>query len=93
MFHLFDEINEPRSLFAQSIQQFRARQPPVFIEQTVDLRQENALRINERVAITENRLDLLDGPQRAPNARRHARKTNWPALETFREFQHIDEIL
>jgi hypothetical protein len=92
LFQFFHEINESSGLLAQAVKQFGIGQTPVCIQQTVDLRQENALRVDERVAITKNPLELLDGPQRAPNAGRDARETNRPAFETLRKFQHVDEI-
>src|SRR5476649_1747467 len=62
------------------------------VEQTVDLRHENANRKNVCVAITENGLQLLDWPQSAPNSRRESGEANRLVLETLREFQHINEI-
>ena len=48
----------------------------VFFEKVVDAGKKDAVGIDERVAIAENLLELLDGTKRAPNACREADKTD-----------------
>jgi hypothetical protein len=52
--------------------------------------QGNAFGVKVGVAVTENLLELLDGPQRALGSRRHTGETHRSTLETLREFQHIN---
>ena len=88
-----DKIHKALRLFAQAFEQFGIVQPSVFVQQGIDLRQENAFRKNVGVAIAENGLQLLDGPQRAPDSRGESRETNGTMLEALGKFQHVHEIL
>src|SRR5438105_787316 len=74
----FDEINKSVRLRLQPIQQFRVFQPAPGVEQVVDRGQEHTIRINERIAVAEDGLELFDGPQGAPHARRQANKAYRP---------------
>src|ERR1041385_712434 len=59
-----DELNEPRRLFAQAVEQFGIVEAAGGVEEIVDLRQEDAFGIDMGIAIAEDRLELFDGPQR-----------------------------
>src|SRR2546425_6869179 len=89
----FDEINKAIRLRLQTIQQFRVFQPAVGVEQVVDRGEEHAIRINERIAVNEDGLELLNGTQGAPHPCRQANKAHRPIDETLRELEHVDEIL
>src|SRR6185503_12745649 len=92
-FELLHEIDKPDRLLAQTLDQLRVVQPSVRPQQIVDVRQKDPSRINERIPIPKNRLQLLDGPQGAPHSRTKPNKTHRTILETLRELQHVDEIL
>src|SRR5439155_17979885 len=89
----FDEINKTTRLHLQTIQQFGLFQPAVGVEQVVDRGQEHAIRINERIAVNEDGLELLNRTQGAPHSCRQANKAHRPIDETLRELEHVDEIL
>src|SRR6185503_12137243 len=66
---LLHKFNVTGRLRPKALHQFRIREPAILAEQIADARQENPVRIEERVAVAKNHLQLLDGPQRAPLAR------------------------
>src|SRR6185503_152367 len=93
LFQGFDELDKAFGLRPEALNQFWILQPPLFVQQSVHLRQEDALGIKVGVAVSKYQLQLFNGPQGAPNARRHAHETNRSFLETLGKLQHVDEIL
>src|ERR1039457_4091713 len=89
----FDELHKASRLLAKTFEQFGAFQPAMVIQQMSDSRQKDAFGKNVGIAIAKKLLKLLDGSQRAPDARRDACETGRTPLEALREFQHINEIL
>lgn len=87
-----DEAQETFGLGAEAGEQFGVRQAALSIEDIIDSVEKYALGKDVSVAVAEDALELFDGPQRTPNARRYAGETHGAMLEAFREFQHINEI-
>src|SRR5205809_5713 len=63
------------------------------VQQIVYLWKKYALRIEKGISIAEDKLELLDWPQRSPNACAQSYKTDRPTFKAFGELQHIDEVL
>src|SRR5579862_5906020 len=85
-------MDETVGLLAQAVGQFEVFQPPVVVQQTVDLRQENAIGVDESVAIAENRLKLLNGPECAPNPGGDPGETDGTMLKALGELEHVDKV-
>src|SRR6185369_17626854 len=88
-----DKIDESHGLGFQSFAQVRILQFSLAIQQVIYLGQKDPFRVQESVAVAEDQLQLFDGPQRAPDSGGAPYKADRSPLETFRELEHVDEIL
>src|SRR6185503_13993740 len=89
---LANEFDKSLLLIAQPLHQFRIFDATIWIQQVVDLRHENTFGKQISVAIAKDHLQLLDRAERTPHSGAQPDKTDWPMLETFREFKHVDEV-
>ena len=88
----FDEGDEAIGLDSQAVQEFGVVQPAGVVEVGMDVRDENALGINEGVAVAEDGLKLFNRPQRTPDAGGDTDEAHGPFLEALGKLEHVDEI-
>ena len=88
----FDEVDETLGLGLEAGKEFGTFQTVGFIEQGIDMRDKNALGIDEGVAVAEDGLELFDGPERAPDAGGDADEAHGTLLEALGELEHVYEI-
>src|ERR1041385_6939936 len=94
-FHTFDaldEFDEAGGLRSQALKNLVVGEPSLGVKEFANFGQKDALRVNERVAVAEDGLQLFPRAQRAPHAVGQAYETNRAFIKTLRELQHVDEV-
>src|ERR1700722_2586122 len=88
----FDKVDVTLRLGFETAQQIGVGQSALIIQETVDARHKDPDGIDEGIAIAKNLLELLNGPECAPDTGGKADKTHRALFEAVGKFQHVDEI-